>query len=314
MAEYGLATIAYNKRSCAAIRVGDFYWPVRPAAKASLGTELPDSVFDIIADWERMTAQLDRLADGALAGRLDRNLRIAAESAAVEAPIQYPRKVIGVGANYADHVARALPHLEKMGIPLPTGKHNRPVFFFKPASTAVVGPGATVRMPVDCKQFDWEIELSVVIGRRARCISENDALGAVAGYTVGLDMSARDLHFVPNSLFRFDAFAGKGHDTGAPLGPVITPAKYAGDPQAMRLRLWVNDELKQDGSTSGMVYSVKQLVAACSRIVTLEPGDVIMTGTPAGTGFESGNFLKVGDRIRAEIERIGVLEVSVTAS
>jgi len=304
---YGLATIRLNGQSVPALKLSDAYWPVA----ASGGGSLPRAVATMLDDWDKSRAALGAIADAIGAGKVDRKLAIPAASAQVEAPIQFPRKVIGVGANYAKHVAKAVKILEKRGMPHQGENIGRPTFFFKPASTAIVGPGKTARYPIDCKEFDWEIELSIVIGLRARNVPAADALRYIAGYTVGLDMSARDLHFVPRSLFKFDAFAGKAHDAGAPIGPTIVPSEFVGDPQKLRVMLSVNGEKKQDGNTADMVYDCAKIVHFASRIVTLEPGDVIMTGTPEGTGIESETFLKVGDKISATIDKLGTLDVEV---
>ena len=121
----------------------------------------------------------------------------------------------------------------------------------------------------------------------------------------------RDWQLIPRTLFGFDLFAGKAHDTGCPMGPVVVPAEFVADPQNLSMRLAVNGEVKQDGSTAGMIYSVADVVSFASRVLTLEPGDVILTGTPAGTGVESNTFLAPGDEITATIDGIGTLEVSV---
>src|SRR6185436_11000828 len=113
------------------------------------------------------------------------------------------------------------------------------------------------------------------------------------------------------SLFKFDAFAGKAHDTGAPIGPTLVPAEFVKDPQALRMTLDVNGERRQDGTTADMVHKLPKLVAELSKIITIEPGDIVLTGTPEGTGFESGRFLSVGDRITASIEGLATLEVKV---
>lgn len=307
---YGLATITLNGQSVPALKIGDAYWPVA----AGGGSALPKTVALMLDDWDKTRPALGAIADSIGAGKVDRKHAVAAASAKVEAPIQFPRKVFGVGANYAKHVAKAVKILEKRGMPHKGENIGRPTFFGKPASTAIVGPGKTVRYPLDCKEFDWEIELSIVMGRRARAVPVEGALDYIAGYTVGLDMSARDLHFAPRSLFKFDAFAGKAHDAGAPIGPAIVPAEFVGDPQQLRVQLSVNGEKKQDGNTSDMVYDCAKIVHFLSRIVTLEPGDVIMTGTPEGTGIETETFLKVGDKISATIDKLGTLDCEVIPS
>jgi 2-keto-4-pentenoate hydratase/2-oxohepta-3-ene-1,7-dioic acid hydratase in catechol pathway len=310
MTAYSLATIQLKGRPEAAICVGDKVWPLAAAAKSAGAGPMSSDLMSVFANWKGNRAKLKKIAAACTAGKGAKNA-IGAARVKFLAPLLYPRKVIGVGANYANHVARAVVILEKMGIQRGTGGHNRPTFFLKPATTAVVGPGATVKVPTGCKQFDYEIELTAVIGARARNISEADAMSAVAAYTVGLDMSARDLHFIPQSLFKFDAFAGKAHDTNAPIGPTLVPAEFVNNPQALRMTLDVNGERRQDGTTADMVHKLPRIVSELSKIVTLEPGDLVMTGTPEGTGFESGRFLSVGDRISAAIEGLATLEVEI---
>jgi 2-keto-4-pentenoate hydratase/2-oxohepta-3-ene-1,7-dioic acid hydratase in catechol pathway len=128
---------------------------------------------------------------------------------------------------------------------------------------------------------------------------------------VAIDLSARDLNQAPNTFYRLDWVAGKGNDTCCPLGPRLVPAAFVRDPQDLRLALAVNGVGKQDGRTSGMIFSIAEQIATLSRIMTLDPGDVILTGTPAGVGFPKRTFLAVGDRIEAEIEQIGTLAVQV---
>jgi 2-keto-4-pentenoate hydratase/2-oxohepta-3-ene-1,7-dioic acid hydratase in catechol pathway len=222
----------------------------------------------------------------------------------VLAPLLYPGKILCAGANYYDHSA-------EMGIADLRKQAQRLFFFFKSPRNAVVGPGATVRKPIGTQAMDWEIELAAVIGRRARAVSEADALAHVAGYTVAIDFSARDLNRAPETFYKLDWVAGKAHDTCCPMGPRLVPAAAIGDPQHLGLKLWVNGELKQDARTSGMIFSLAEQIAILSRIMTLDPGDVILTGTPAGVGAPKGTFLSVGDRVDAEIEKIGKLSVTI---
>jgi 2-keto-4-pentenoate hydratase/2-oxohepta-3-ene-1,7-dioic acid hydratase in catechol pathway len=222
----------------------------------------------------------------------------------LKAPLLYPGKILCAGANYYDHMA-------EMGFPGVTKESQRLFFFMKPPRNAVVGPGPTVLMPRGTKAFDWEIELAVVIGRTARHVSPEDALGHVAGYTVALDLSARDFNRAPEQFYKLDWVAGKANDTCCPLGPWIVPASTFPDPQKARLRLSVNGELKQDGDAGQMIFSVAEQISRASEIMTLDPGDVLLTGTPAGVGVPKQTFLKVGDRIDAEIDGIGLLSVTV---
>ena len=228
------------------------------------------------------------------------------EDARLELPLRYPRKVLCSGANY--HA-----HMREMKVDRPA--EARPYFFLKPPTTALVGPGEPIVVPTDPgAKVDWEAELAVVIGIGGRDIPAADALAHVAGYCVANDITARGRHrrsAVPAEAFTYDWFAAKSMDSSLPLGPGITPAFQVPDPQDLRLRLWVNGELQQDESTSDMVCPVAELISAASEVVTLEPGDVIATGTPSGVGAARGLYLRAGDVVRVAIDGLGILENTV---
>jgi 2-keto-4-pentenoate hydratase/2-oxohepta-3-ene-1,7-dioic acid hydratase in catechol pathway len=213
------------------------------------------------------------------------------------APVR-PRKFLGIGLNYADHIAES-------GMEAP----EFPVFFNKQV-TCVVGPGDDVHMPRVSNLLDYEGELAIVIGERCRHVSEERAAEVIAGYTITNDVSVRDWQLRTPTMT-----LGKSFDTHGPLGPWVVTADELGDPHALSIRTYVNDELRQDGNTKEMIYDCFQQVAHLSEAFTLEPGDVIATGTPAGIGavrqpFPEG-LLKVGDVVRVEIEGIGTLENTV---
>jgi 2-keto-4-pentenoate hydratase/2-oxohepta-3-ene-1,7-dioic acid hydratase in catechol pathway len=226
------------------------------------------------------------------------------------APLRYPRKVICAGVNYRRHNA-------EMAVEPPPADWT-PFFFLKPPTTAVVGPFDDV--PVDgpeAARLDWEAELAVVVGVGGRDIPRDEALAHVAGYCVANDLTARGYHHranAPAPAFQYDWFASKARDGSLPLGPGLTPSWLVPDPHDLRIRLWVNDELQQDGSTADMICDVPTLVAAASQAVTLEPGDVIATGTPAGVGAGRGASLRPGDVVRTEIEHLGVLVNRIVAA
>jgi 2-keto-4-pentenoate hydratase/2-oxohepta-3-ene-1,7-dioic acid hydratase in catechol pathway len=207
-----------------------------------------------------------------------------------------PGKIIGIGLNYRDHAAET-------GAALPT----RPLLFAK-LPTSVTGAAADIVVPGYTDELDYEGELAVVIGRRVRDAAEEEALEAVLGYAVMDDVSARDRQREEPQWIR-----AKGGDTMAPFGPWITTRDEIPDPQDLRIRTWVNDELRQDGHTADMVFGVAALIAFCSASFTLEPGDVITTGTPAGVGVarRPQAFLRPGDRVRVEIEGLGTLDNAV---
>ena len=226
----------------------------------------------------------------------------------LELALRFPRKVICAGANYHKHLA-------EMGITRKDGA--RPYFFLKPPTTALIGPGEPIRIPADpAARVDWEAELAVVIGKRGRHISTSNALSHVAGYSALNDISLRGPHRVTNPIaepFAWDWLASKGADGSAPFGPGIRPAFLVKDPQQLDVRLWVNGTLKQDASTEDMIDGVAALVAAASELLTLEPGDVIATGTPNGVGLPRGEFLRPGDVVEMEIADFGRLSNPVIA-
>ncbi|WP_375483478.1 fumarylacetoacetate hydrolase family protein [uncultured Mycobacterium sp.] len=226
------------------------------------------------------------------------------------APIRWPRKVVCAGVNYQHHI-------QEMGGEIPTGEW-KPFFFLKPPTTTVIGPHDSIVLhSPDVAKYDWEAELAAVIGIGGRDIPVGRALNHVAGYCVANDISARGHHkrtAVPAAAFTYDWFASKSIDKSLPLGPGITPAFLINDPQQLHIRLWVNGALRQDESTADMICSVAELVAAASGTVTLEPGDVIATGTPSGVGGGQGLFLQAGDVVRTEISGLGALENSVVAA
>jgi 2-keto-4-pentenoate hydratase/2-oxohepta-3-ene-1,7-dioic acid hydratase in catechol pathway len=220
-------------------------------------------------------------------------------------PLQFPRKVICTGSNYLDHVTKDGGHSSF------SKDDNIPVFFLKPPTTTLVGQGASVRYPAQSAKFDYELELAVIIGRRGRKIAADEAMNYVAGYTIGLDLSARDWQRHPQHLVKFDLFGGKAFDDSCPLGPGIVPARFV-DEGNLQLRLRVNGELRQDANTSDMIWTVAEQIACISEHVTLEPGDVIMTGTPAGVGLSTGTWLKAGDVLEAEVTGLGALTVQIS--
>lgn len=186
-------------------------------------------------------------------------------------------------------------------------KPAEPWFFLKSTAGSIIGDGAPVRVPKFTKQLDWEAELGAVIAWPTRNISEKDALSAVAGYLIVHDLSARDLMKREGSVFVYDWLGQKCFEDSAPMGPWLTPAAYVKDPSNLAIKLWVNGVLKQDSNTSKMVHGIAEQVAYISRHVTLQPGDVIATGTPAGVGMPRGEFLQVGDEAKIEIEGLGTL-------
>lgn len=226
-----------------------------------------------------------------------------------------PGTIYCAGANYADHVAEMARARGELPPPDPRALGLKPWFFIKPRGCAV-GSGARVARPAGCRKLDWEAELVAVIGTPARNVPVATALDYVSGYAIANDLSARDLsrrpQLAPGSPFHFDWTAHKGFEGSCPLGPRITPAAEVPDPQRLAIRLWVNGVLKQDSSTSQMIYSVAEQIAHLSTLITLQPGDIVLTGTPAGVGAARNEFLQPGDKVEIEIERLGRLETFIT--
>ena len=209
------------------------------------------------------------------------------------APAQ-PRKFLGIGLNYADHIAES-------GMETP----QFPVFFNKQV-TCVIGPDDDVHMPKVSTMLDYEGELAIVIGQRCRHVAEDNARDVIAGYTIANDVTVRDWQLRTPTMT-----IGKSFDTHGPLGPWLVTPDEIDDPQQLSIKTYVNDELRQDGSTANMIYSCYHQIAHLSEAFTLEPGDVIATGTPAGVGIVRQPFpdglLKVGDEMRVVIDGVGEL-------
>lgn len=222
-------------------------------------------------------------------------------------PVAHPSKLLLLAGNYSAHIEEGGGRAEERA-------RTFPYVFMKPPLTTLTHPGQPVRIPsVSPNAIDWELELGVIIGKRAKGVSEADALGYVAGYTVVNDISDRKFRPNPERAKRekdgfFDWLHGKWHDTFCPMGPCVLPADELPDPQTLKMTLKVNGNVEQDASTADMVFPVAAVVSFISSFVTLEPGDIISTGTPAGVGSAKGKFLKPGDTLEAWIEKIGLLQ------
>jgi 2-keto-4-pentenoate hydratase/2-oxohepta-3-ene-1,7-dioic acid hydratase in catechol pathway len=219
------------------------------------------------------------------------------DSVTLEAPVSRPGKIVALGKNYLDHV-------EETGSDVP----EFPVIFAKFPSS-VIGPNDPIVIPKVSSKIDWEVELGVVIGKICKDVTEDQALDYVAGYTVINDVTARDLQKNDGQWIR-----GKSLDTFCPMGPCIVTQDELGDASGLKMQTKVNGEIKQDSSTSNLMYNVVQIITFLSRSFILEPGDVIATGTPSGVGFvrEPPEFLKSGDDVELFIEKIGYLRNRVT--
>jgi 2-keto-4-pentenoate hydratase/2-oxohepta-3-ene-1,7-dioic acid hydratase in catechol pathway len=249
-----------------------------------------------------------------LAGAEQQQVALPIEEARLQVPIATPRKVILLAGNYAEHIREG-------GGQAAERQDTFPYFFWKPPSTTLTNPGDPVRLPaVSPNHIDWEVELGVIMGRRCRDVPEAQALAYVAGYTVCNDISDRKFVINPSRVQRpkdsfFDWLHGKWHDTFLPMGPCVRSAAALPDPQRLPLQLRVNGQVMQDGSTGQMIFPVAALIAILSTFVTLDPGDIISTGTPSGVGHgrKPPVYLKAGDTLEAEVAGIGVLRNPVVS-
>lgn len=223
--------------------------------------------------------------------------RRALDGVRLVAPVR-PRKFFAIGLNYADHV-------EESGLEMP-----RNLTVFTKAPTCVVGPTDAVQRPVVSEWLDYEGELGIVIGRRCRHVTAETAAEVIAGYLVVNDVSVRDWQTMTGQWS-----LGKSFDTHGPIGPAIVTADEVGDPHELDVRTWVNDELRQSSNTKHLIFTCYEIVEILSQACTLEPGDVIATGTPSGVaaGMEGRPWLVPGDNVRVEIEGLGALENTIVA-
>jgi 2-keto-4-pentenoate hydratase/2-oxohepta-3-ene-1,7-dioic acid hydratase in catechol pathway len=303
-AGYKLATYKSADGPRAGIIVGD---DVLDAAKAT-GKAAYATVMGIMADWKAAEPALKAAAARAAKSKAKRQ---PLKKTKLLAPIRFPSAIYCAGANYADHAAEMA---KKEGNPPPVDPHTlgHKAWHFLKAAGAITDPGATVQISDYSKAMDWEIELAAVIGRQGKNIPQAKALSYVAGYTIANDLSARDRGRragVPDaSPFKWDWTKHKTFDGSCPLGPWIVPASDIGDPQKLGLKLWVNGVLKQDSNTSDMIFNLAEQIEQLSVNMTLHPGDLILTGTPAGVGAGRGEFLKAGDVVKLWIENIGEIE------
>ena len=270
-----------------------------------IGVVVDDQIVDLAAAAPELPREMTAfLAAGASALEAARTAtsragsRLPLSSVHLDAPVLRPPKFLAIGLNYADHIKEA--GMQKPEVPL----------FFNKQSTCVVGPSDPIHLPRVSPMLDYEGELAFVIGRRCRHVPRDRAAQVIAGYLVCNDVSVRDWQFrVPTWTL------GKSFDTHGPLGPWITTGDEIGDPHALEIRTWVNGEQRQHSNTRNLVFDCFAQVEHLSTAFTLEPGDVISTGTPSGVGGLANppRFLVAGDVVRVEIERLGTIENRVIA-
>jgi len=271
------------------------------------GPNPPRSVKDILQRGQSCLAKLAELADSS-------EVLTPLDMVRLLAPIPRPGKVIALAGNYAEHI-------KETGLKLGLSDSPRwttvPRPFLMPA-TVVIGPEEEIGWPAYSEQIDYEIELAVIIGKTAKCVGAGEALDCVAGYTIANDVSARSVTFAKNRAKRpwdefYDWLNGKWADGFLPMGPYMLTADEIQDVQNLDMTLTVNGQVRQNANTSQMIYPVADIVSFLSHIMTLEPGDIIATGTPAGVAMATGKFLQPGDRIECTIERLGTLRNTLGA-
>ncbi|MDW8021733.1 MAG: fumarylacetoacetate hydrolase family protein [Nitrososphaerota archaeon] len=272
--------------------VSDEEFVPRPFIESAIGLSIPPDVKELLPDRELL-----QIIESALEGiRIE---KVPIDGVHIDPPIPNPGKIICLGLNYADHAGES-------GLEPPEGM---PIFF-KPA-TALNGPYDPIVKPRIVRQLDYEIELAVIIADRCRNVRASEAIHHVFGYSVFNDVSARDIQFLDGQWTR-----GKSFDTFAPIGPWIVSADELGDPHNLRMMTRVNGEIRQNSSTSKMLLKIPEIISLLSQVMTLEPGDIIATGTPAGVGMfwkPEPKLLEPGDTVEMWIEKIGLIRNDVIA-
>ena len=302
---YKLLSYQSGREARAGILIGD---RIYDAARLT-GQAAWSSVLGALQDWSRADRAFVAAARRIAAGK-SRAKGVPLKRVKLLAPVLYPGNIYCAGANYTDHMAEMARAQGREPGPTMKDLGEKPWHFVK-TSRSVVGPGAAVKLPAYSQKVDWEVELAAVIGRIAKDIPAEKALDCVAGYTVANDLSARDAmrrdKNPPTSPFHYDWVSQKCFDGSCPLGPWIVPAGDIADPHKLGIRLWVNGELMQDSNTGNLIFNIAEQIAMLSSRVTLRPGDLVLTGTPAGVGMGRVRFLKAGDAVRLWIEEIGEL-------
>ena len=311
---YRLATyVGGNDQPRAGIVVDDALLDVsallaKSAAKSSGAS--PTQVLQVLEKWQQLHPLLQQAAHDARSGK-SRAHTTPARDVRLLAPILYPGTIFCAGANYRDHVAEMSKAMNLPAEPDPHEVGIKPWHFIKASAGCVRGTGELIRLPSYSKKVDWEAEIAVVIGRECRNVGTDQAMEFVAGLSIVNDLSARDHLKRPgvavDSPFHFDWVSQKCFDGALPFGPWISPIDDIDDIENLGIRLWVNEELMQDSSSSNMIFSVAEQIAHLSTRLTLRPGDVIATGTPAGCGTPRGVFLKAGDRVKISVDHLGTL-------
>src|SRR5882762_5796955 len=285
-------------------------------ARAADGRGSARSMLAILEHWQEFDPRLQQLARAVRAATTPGSARLLSEVRLL-APVMFPGTVFCAGANYKDHVKEMSQALNLPEEPDPHEIGLQPWHFIKPSAPCIRETGARIALPRYSRRVDWEAEIALIIGRPCRDVSVAEALEYVAGLTIVNDLSARD-HLkrerVPvDSPFRFDWVSQKCFEGALPMGPWICPLNDVGDIDRLAIKLWVNGELMQDSSSANLIFSFAEQVAHLSTRVTLRPGDLIATGTPAGCGAARGKFLSPGDRVKIWVEGVGELHNEFSA-
>lgn len=298
------------------IAVGDLHFDIDLASAALNLPPLNGSCLDdLLDDWAMNCVRLESLTE-ALAKNGSTGSQLDLASLKFLPPLSRPGVIYGAGANYRDHV-EAMARAFNMKLVLdPKSEGVDPWHFLKAGRGTLAAHREVIPFPAHAQKLDWEAELAVVLGKRAHKVSVDTALDYVAAYSCANDLSARD-HLVrqpvdPSSPFRFDWIGHKCFTGACPLGPYLTPSAFVPNPENLGIKLWLNGQLMQDSNTSNHLYSIAEQISYLSHRLDLYPGDVILTGTPAGVGMERGMFLKRGDAMTVWIDGLG--ELSTTLS
>jgi 2-keto-4-pentenoate hydratase/2-oxohepta-3-ene-1,7-dioic acid hydratase in catechol pathway len=303
---YKLLSFRSGKEARAGLLAGE---QVYDAAKVT-GKPAWSSVLGALQEWPKAHREFSAFAKRVASGK-SKAKGMPLSRVKLLAPVLYPGNIYCAGANYTDHMAEMARAQGKEPGPTMKDLGEKPWHFVKTSRSSVVGPGSKVRLPAYSQKVDWEVELAAVIGKPAKDIPAGKALACVAGWTIANDLSARDAmkrdKNPPASPFHYDWVSQKCFEGSCPTGPWIVPAGDIAEPHRLGIRLWVNGELMQDSNTSKLIFDTAEQIEMLSSRVTLHPGDLVLTGTPAGVGMGRGRFLKAGDTVKLWIENIGEL-------
>lgn len=303
---YRLLTYRDNGSNKAGVLVGELVYPAPLLLRGIDGIDT-GSVLGLLRSWQEVHPRLTQAT-----AEIEQSAGLPLAGLTLAAPILYPPAIFAAGGNYPDHLDEMARLANRT---LTRHRVGVPFFTLKTAAHSIIGPDAPIRTPSFTRQLDYEAEIGVVIGRLAENLPVSRALEAVAGYVIVNDLSARDQarrEALPSQVIH-DWFGQKCFRDSMPMGPYLTPAADVPDPQDLRIRLWVNDRLRQDGNSRNMVHSIAEQIAHLSSRLTLQPGDVIVTGCPSGVGAARGEFLVPGDEIRIEVSHCGCLVNRVVA-